>query len=415
MHKSSTNKTRVFHRLKVLLKKLSRKATIPRALLIRVRIVLLAAKVSTEAIAAALNITPATARKWRRRWEAATQVFVIAMRKGVTKRQLTGRIIEVLNDARRSGAPQDFTPEQVARIVQLACTPPSRYGRKTTRWTCRELALEAVKQEIVSSISSSTVYRVLNKNDVKPHQVKAWLNAAPEDPATFLPRVSRITMIYLKAKELANEGTRVACIDEKPGIQALEPLHPTLPVKPGLIERREFEYSRYGTTCLIASFDVATARIIASSIGPTRTEADYLAHVIRTIDTDPEAKWVIVTDQLNTHMSESLVRWIASVCNYTGDLGKKKSCGILKGMESRMMFLEDETHRIRFVYTPKHCSWLNQVECWFSILTRKILKNATFTSVYELNQKLFDFIPYYNETMAKPFNWTYTGRPLASA
>ena len=379
------------------------------------RIILLAAKISTAAIAAALHITQATARKWRRRWEAAAQVFVIAIRKNETKRQLIDRITEILGDAHRSGAPPDFTPEQVARIVQLACTPPSRYARKTTRWTCRELALEAVKQEIVPSISSSTVYRVLNKNDLKPHQVKAWLNAAPEDPATFLPRVTRITKLYLQAKKLADEGTRVAGIDEKPGIQALEPLHPTLPLKPGLIERREFEYSRHGTTCLIASFAVVTAKIIASSIGPTRTEADYLAHVIRTIDTAPEAKWVIVTDQLNTHMSESLVRWVAARCGIAADLGKKEKRGTLKSMVSRMAFLEDESHRIRFLYTPKHCSWLNQVECWFSILSRKILKNATFMSVDDLNQAIIDFIPYYNDTMAKPFNWTYTGRPLATA
>jgi transposase-like protein len=415
MPKLSTKRTRVLHRLKVLLKKLARKTTISRALLIRVRIILLAAKVSTVAIAAALHITQATARKWRKRWEATTQAFIIAMRKGETKRQLTNRIIEVLNDAYRSGAPQDFTPEQVTRIVQLACTPPSRFKRKTTRWTCRELALEAVKQEIVSNISSSTVYRLLNKNDVKPHQVKAWLNAAPEDPATFLPRVSCITTLYLQAKELANEGTRVACIDEKPGIQALEPLQPTLPMKPGLVERREFEYRRHGTTCLIASFDVVTAKIITSSVGPTRTEADYLGHIIRTIETDPNARWVIVTDQLNTHMSESLVRWVASKCGITADLGKKGKQGILKSMASRMAFLEDESHAIRFLYTPKHCSWLNQVECWFSILTRKILKNATFTSIDDLNQSIIDFIPYYNGTMAKPFNWTYTGRPLATA
>ena len=415
MHRLSTKKTRVLHRLKVLLKKLGRKSTISRALLIRVRIILLAAKMSTAAIADALHITQATARKWRKRWEAATQVFVIAIRKGETKRQLSSRISEVLDDVHRSGAPPDFTPEQVARIVQLACTPPSRYDRKTRRWTCRELALEAVKQEIVSSISSSTVYRMLNKNDVKPHQVKGWLNAAPEDPATFLPRVSRITKIYIQAKELADEGTRVACIDEKPGIQALEPLNPTLPMKPGLVERREFEYNRHGTTCLIASFDVVTAKIITSSIGPTRTEVDYLDHVIRTIDIDPEAKWVIVTDQLNTHMSVSLVRWVAARCGISADLGKKGKCGTLKSMLSRMAFLEDESHHIRFLYTPKHCSWLNQIECWFSILSRKILKNATFTSVDDLNHEIIDFIPYYNDTMAKPFKWTYTGRPLASA
>jgi transposase len=405
---------RVFHRLKVLLKKLVRASTTTKAIYLRARIILLSTKLSAESVAEKLGIKSATARKWRARWEAAIQALVIAIRKGETKRELTRRIVKILSDAHRSGSPPDFDPGQVARIVQLACTPPSSFGRETTRWTCRELALEAVKQEIVSSISESTVYRMLNKNYVKPHQVKAWLNASPEDHATFLPRVERITNLYLQAKRLAEEGTHVVCIDEKPGIQAIEPLRPTLPVKPGLVERRESEYSRHGTTCLIASFEVATGGILETTVGPTRTEPDYLAHVIRTIDTDPEAKWVIVTDQLNTHMSDSLVKWVASTCEIRDDLGKKGHHGILKDMKSRMTFLEDEMHRIRFVYTPKHCSWLNQVECWFSIITRKILNLTTYTSVEELNRKILDFIPYYNKTMAKPFNWTYTGRPLDS-
>lgn len=405
----------LLHRLKTLLKKLARKEKVSRNLWTRIYIIFRALKHSNAGIARMLGITAPTVRKWRKRWAAAMGRFVAAIRKGATRAELTAMIEDVLDDAPRSGAKSDFSAEQVARIIQLACTPPRIYNRPIERWTPRELANEAVKQGIVPSISPSTVHRLLNDNDVKPHLVKQWLNAAPEDPATFIPRVSRITKIYREAQELAKARVHVVCMDEKPGIQALEPLHPSLPMKPGLVERREFEYSRHGTTCVIASFDVATGTIVTLTVGPTRTEADFLDHVARTVATDPDSDWVFVTDQLNTHQSESLVRFVAIACNLSVDLGKKGKRGVLKSMESRMAFLEDESHRIRFVYTPKHCSWLNQVECWFSILARKVVNNATCTSIDDLNQKIRDFIPYYNETMAKPFRWTYTGRPLATA
>lgn len=366
-------------------------------------------------VARKLRITEGTVRKWIGRWNAAFDSFVIAIREMETERQLIARIETILADAPRSGRPPGFTPEQVARIVQLACTPPGNFKLPIARWTVKDLARECMKQGIVEKISPATVHRLLNSSDVKPHLVKQWLNAAPEDPATFVPRVTRLTDLYLRAQELKAAGTRVACIDEKPGIQALEPLHPPLPMKPGLVERREFDYRRHGTTCAIASFEPATGSIIGLSVGPTRTEADFLAHVARTVDTDPGARWVIVTDQLNTHKSESLVRFVAERCSITADLGKKECRGILKSLETRAAFLEDESHRIRFVYTPKHCSWLNQVECWFSILSRKALRNESFASIPELERRIREFTRHYNATMAKPFRWTYTGRPLAAA
>lgn len=405
----------LLHRLKTLLKKLARKEKIARNIWVRIYIIFRALKHSNAGIARMLGISDPTVRKWRNRWAAATGRFVAAIRNGATKAELTRLIEEVLDDAPRSGAKPDFTAEQVARIIQLACTPPRTFNRPIERWTPRELADEAVKQAIVSSISPSTVHRFLNNNDVKPHLVKEWLNAAPEDPTTFIPRVSHVTELYRQARKLANARVHVTSMDEKPGIQALEPLHPSLPMKPGLVERREFEYTRHGTTCVIASFDVATGMIITITVGPTRTEADFLDHVTRTVATDLDGEWVFVTDQLNTHQSESMVRFVAEACNISVDLGKKGKHGILKSMETRMAFLEDETHRIRFVYTPKHCSWLNQVECWFSILARKVLNKEICTSVDDLQQKIRDFVPYYNTTMAKPFRWTYTGRPLATA
>jgi transposase len=162
----------------------------------------------------------------------------------------------------------------------------------------------------------------------------------------------------------------------------------------------------------IANFHVATGEVLEGTIGPTRTEDDFAAHIATTIDRDPRATWIFVLDQLNTHMSESLVRLAAERCQIVEDLGDKGRCGILKSLPSRKQFLSDTSHRIRFVYTPKHCSWLNQVELWFSILVRRLLKRASFVSLDDLRTRIVDFIRYFNRVLAKPFKWTYTGRPL---
>lgn len=200
--------------------------------------------------------------------------------------------------------------------------------------------------------------------------------------------------------------------DEKTGIQALDPIHPNQPMRRGHPEAVEFEYERHGTQALIANLEVATGRLITPSIGDTRTEADFVAHIERTVDTDPPGEWIIIVDQLNTHQSARLVECIAQRCGIDSDLGRKGKTGILQSMPSRAAFLQDPTHRIRFVYTPKHCSWLNQVEIWFGILTRRLLKRGRFASTDDLKQRLLEFIDFFNQTLAKPFRWTYIGKPL---
>ncbi len=232
------------------------------------------------------------------------------------------------------------------------------------------------------------------------------------DPAEFVAEVVTICDLYAAAPELAAPGVQVVSTDEMTGVQALERAARTLPMQPGRVERREFEYIRHGTLSLIANFHVATGQIVAPSLGPPRTEVDFVAHVRQTVATDPAAGWIFIVDHLNTHQSAGLVALVAELGDLDADVGVKGEEGILASMASRAAFLADPTHRIRFVYTPKHCSWLNQIEIWFSILVRRLLRRASFTSTTELRERILAFIAHFNRTAAKVFKWTHTGRPL---
>jgi hypothetical protein len=235
------------------------------------------------------------------------------------------------------------------------------------------------------------------------------------DPEGFARAAAEVCETYRTAPDQHMRGHHVVSTDEKTGIQALGRIAPTKHTKPGLVERMEFEYERNGTLCLTANFEVATGEICGYSISPTRTELEFAEHVRSTVAQDPGGSWTFVVDHLDTHLSATLVESVARWCGIDENIGRKFKEGALKSKASREAFLTDPTHRIRFVYTPKHCSWLNQVEIWFSVLVRRLLKRGVFASTADLRARIVAFIQYFNETLAHPYRWTYTGRALRAA
>ena len=227
------------------------------------------------------------------------------------------------------------------------------------------------------------------------------MNPVVEDEEVFEAALREVVGLNEAAQCLAALGVRVVSCDEKTSIQALERLD-SWPMRPGQPARQESWYRRHGTLCLTANMDLATGQLISPTIEETRTSAQFLAHIQRTVATDPDARWVFIVDNLDTHKSPDLVHWVAAHCGVDEDLGKLWKRGHLRNRATRSAFLTRIGHRVRFVYTPKHCSWLNEIERWFSKLARAVLRRGSFVSLEDLKTKIRAYIDYYNVIDARP-------------
>lgn len=321
----SAAKLQITERQQAVLQQMVAAPTSPVRLVQRAEIILRAfAKEENQAIAAAIGLDPTAVGLWRRRWVQAWPKL-IQIECTETQAAFRRAIADVLSDLPRSGHPGKFTPEQITQILALACEPPEQSGRPITHWTRKELADEAKKRGLVASISESQVGRYLREAELQPHKSRYWLNAKEKDPQQFQQKVEAVCDCYQEAPRLyRKENTHTVCTDEMTGLQALERVAATLPMRPGHTECREFEYCRHGTTTLIGNFHVVTGQLIAPTVGPTRTEADFVQHVAQTVATDPEASWVFVVDNLNIHASAGLVQWTATTCGIEQELGKKR-------------------------------------------------------------------------------------------
>jgi len=271
-----------------------------------------------------------------------------------------------------------------------------------------------IAEQVLDSISGRWINKLLRRAKIRPHKNKYWLTSKDKSDPLFDQRVESICQAYDEAIEAYERyGIHTICIDEQTGIQALERIAPDLPVRPGLPALREYEYTRHGTLCLFGNFHVATGKILSPMIQSTRTEIDYVENLDNLILEDPTASYRIIADNLTTHCSESLVHYVAESCGIDEPLGKKGVRGILRSVASRVEFLTDPSHRIQFLFTPRHCSWLNQIEIWFGTLRSKLTRWRSFASLDALEDAIRSFIDYYNTTLAHPYNWTFKGRVLA--
>lgn len=313
----------ISERQQKLLEEFSKSRTIGKCIVQRATIILLGfAGMLNEEIALQVGLNRQQVGVWRRRWRDAWKPLCVW--ECTEPHRLREAILDVLADAPRPGAPATFTAEQVSQIVALACEPPKLSGRPIDHWTLRELRDEAIQRNIATDISASRIGCFLQQAAVQPHRKKMWLNTTEKDPQQFQAEVENVCRTYLEAPAKATaDGTHTVSVDEATSLQAIERNAPDKPAQPDRVPKQEFEYTRHGTTTLTAGLDVVTGTIVCPTLEATRTEPEFVAHLARTVDTDPTGEWIFVVDRLNTHMSESLVKFVAARCGLPDALGKK--------------------------------------------------------------------------------------------
>ena len=315
-------KIMITERQQKLLVEFSKSRTIGKCIAQRASIILLGfTGMLNEDIAPQVGLNRIQVGLWRQRWRDAWEALCVW--ECTEPHRLREAMLDVLADAPRPGAPATFTAEQVSQIVALACEPPKLSGRPIDHWTLRELRDEALARKIVPAISVAQVGRILQRAAVQPHRKKMWLNTTEKDPQKFQAEVENVCRTYLEAPTKAAQGTHTVSVDEATSLQAIERNAPDKPAEPDSVSKQEFEYTRHGTTTLTAGLDVVTGMIVCPTLEATRTEPEFVAHIARTVDTDPDAEWIFVVDRLNTHLSEGLVKLVAERCGLPDALGKK--------------------------------------------------------------------------------------------
>lgn len=312
----------ISERQQKLLEEFSKSRTLGKCLGQRATIILLGfAGIRNQDIALRVGLNRIQVGIWRQRWRDAWDALCVW--ECTEPHRLREAVLDVLSDAPRPGAPATFTAEQVSQIVALACEPPKLSGRSIDHWTLRELRDEAITRQIVTDISASRIGHFLQQAAVQPHRKKMWLNTTEKNPQKFRAEVENVCRTYLEAPAKAGTGTHTVSVDEATALQAIERNAPDKPARPDRVPKQEFEYTRHGTTTLTAGLDVVTGMIVCPTLETTRTEPEFVAHITRTVDTDPDAEWIFVVDRLNTHLSESLVTLVAERCGVPDALGKK--------------------------------------------------------------------------------------------
>ena len=368
------------------LQTLARAHSTPQSLALRARMVLRAAAVEQPThlqIGHELGCSNLTVGTWRRRY---------------LELGFPG-----LQDARRSGRPRIIAPPTRVQVISVASALPKDQERPVTRWTLNEIVATLLDALNTEAISRSSVWRILQDVDLKPHKSAYWLNSHDED---FEAKAHHICNLYAKALESSQQGRLVICCDEKTGRQVLERKAPPKPAQPGRRERREHEDIRHGTRVLINALAVATGQL-AWTIGATRKATDFVAHLNEAYHRFPGMQrydWVM--DNLNTHWSLDVCRLVARWCKVPFEPQR------LNTGPQRRAFLNDPSHRHVFHFTPKHGSWLNQAELFFSVLHRRFLARGSFSSAKDFVRHLERFLKDYNARHAHPYRWTYTGEPL---